>query len=388
MTTFNTLVGAVKAFIAPTAKAPAPVAGGDDAPVVRMAQDSVKLTKRPAGQDGTVQLQRAMIQIADAQTKVRQTMGSLAEEVRMGARGERLQQIQIHMMDLGRDAEKLGQLARLSGRLAANGTASDADRVAFAKLTSQVLAGARPEHMNKMIAAAEDVVRNAGRTPASDRGLYRATDVLAGRIGQVERQMADLSFEGVQAVSGARRAQLQLELQDLQIERDSLLGLKASADRLANKRGATPEALERMTDILDTVNQGALPSRLQPALVEAEHLARHAGGEGDPALLQGTQALVGRVVDVDRMLRALTAEVSGPVSGERLQQIQIMKADLMRDREMIMAAKTEVDRVANGRDELDAGERARLLRLLGQAAQNQPASSMARVVAELQTIGR
>ena len=392
MTTFTTLVGAVKALVSPSVKAPA-ASKGEAAPPVKMAPDSVKLTARPADQyanNGSVQLQRAQIMIADALGESRQAVA--ASQAKGEGSFEDQMVAQAERGGLVRNHEKLEALARLTGRIAANGTASEGDRLALAKLVQAAARGNASEaELGQLLVKAEDVVRNAGRTPASDRGLANATQQVARRLGDVEQQIGDLEGQMRHTNSAEEMQKIQMKLVELNQDRSLLQGFKAQADRLANKRGATPEAVAQMNRLLTSVaapGASTSPEGLRAKLVDAEFIARHAGATGDRALLAATKAVATKIGGLEAAIKDLTDQAMGDVSSEELQKIQIKLADLGRDRDTMLAIKGQADRVANGRDELDAGDHARLLHDLEAATGTTSPVALYQILGELTAIGR
>lgn len=389
MTTFTTLVSAVKAMVAPTAKAPAAKKAEAAAPV-KMAQDSLTLGKRPAD-DGYAALQRAQIVIADRLGENDQAIAaSKAKEAKAGGAEEQMV-LQAGRGALVRDGEKLLALARLTGRLAANATATDADRTKLAALVREACAGnLSGERLNQLVVAGEDVVRNAGRPVPTDRGLLNATQQLATRVGQLEARIGHLeaSLGGGMATEDMQKVQLQLA--SLHQDRDALLGLKAQADRLANRRGATPADAQAMSRLLAQAAAGHVaPETLRGALADAEYIARNAGGPaGDRAVHQATKALAERIGAVEATMADLVHRAQDDVSAEELQRLQIRYADMVGTRDALLAVKGEADRVMNRRDDLDAGDRETLLHHLNAADTNVSSIELGLLLADIQSVGR
>lgn len=391
MTTFNTLVSTVKAMVSPAVKAPAP-STREAAPQIRMAADSVKLSQRPADgyrHDGQVQLQRAQILMADLiGENGRAVAASTAKEAQADSYFTQLT-LQNERGGLVRQGEKLQALGRLTGRLAANGTASNEDRLALAKLVNAAQGARTAEELGRLVLEAEYVVRNAGRAPKSDLGLHNMTIGLVQQLGQVEDQLTQLEQDSRNTYSAEELQKVQLKLQDLQQQRAALQGFKAQADRLANKRGATPGELDSMKTLLSGARQMTSADERRAFLVEAEFVARNAGGnKGDLAVHDATRGLAVKVGQIEQAMSDLANDAQGVVSSEELQKIQIKISDLGRDRETLLALKGEADRVANGRGALDAGDRERLLRGLAAARQTERPSALLQILGELRTLGR
>lgn len=392
MTTFNTLVNTVKAMVSPAAKAPAKSNSGASVPQVKMAADSVQLSKRSADDyrnDGFVQLQRAQIRMADlVGDTARAITASKAQEAQAD---DFMAQIAIRNERGGlvRQGEKVNALARLTGRLAANSGASNEDRLALASLVNDAQGARTAEELGRLLLKAEDVVRNAGRTPRSDLGLHNATIGVVQQLGQLEDSLTQLEQDSRNAYSAEELQKIQLKLADLQQDRATLQGFKAQADRLANKRGATGEDLDAMKRLMAQAIAAPNPEERRNLLVEAEFIARNAGGpQGDLGLHNATKGLVAKLGDVEAAMGALVDDAQNIRSSEELQKIQIKVADLARDRDTLLALKAEADRVANSRDALDPGDREALLHGLTGATRTDRPSALLAILAEARTIGR
>ncbi len=167
-------------------------------------------------------------------------------------------------------------MARLTGRLAMNPAASDADRVRLAELACKVAEGGyTTPTLNDLIVQAEDVVRNAGRATPTDRGLAQATRDLVKGISQLESNIRDHEHELRIGSGGESQTKLQLIIADLNQDREVLLGLKAQADRLANGRDEL-DAGDRATVLnhLRSAGQGARPETLIRILGELQLIGR------------------------------------------------------------------------------------------------------------------
>lgn len=392
MTTFNTLVSAVKAIIAPMVKAPATSKSGD-VPQVRMAPDRAQFSKRAVedySNNGSVQLQQAQIRLADALGANRQAIA--ASEARQAKAHDFVDLVVIQAERGGavREGEKLQVLGRLAGRMAANSTASNEDRVRFGQLVKQATSGqVSPSELGRLVAQAEDIARNAGRDPISDRGLANATQGLVAKLGQLEEQIGDLEQAAGDTRSAEELQKLQMKIVDLQLTRGTLVEFKAQADRLANRRGASPEDLASMKTLLSGAIQMTAADERRAFLTEAEFVARNAGGPaGDRAVHEATKGLAVKLGQVEQAISDLTDAAQGTVSSEELQKIQIKVMDLARDRETLRALKREADRAVNGRDELDLGDRGRLLHGLNAAKHTDSPETLYRILGELRTIGK
>jgi hypothetical protein len=235
--------------------------------------------------------------------------------------------------------------------------------------------------------AAEDLVRNAGRQPASDRGLYNATQGLQQRLGQLDDHTAQLTQELANTTDQARMAQIQLQMDDDERQLRQLQGLKLQADRLADNPAASPADVERVSALMQEAGQTTDPRRLAQIQVEAVDVARNAGRAvpTDRGVANGLSALATRDGDLQDQMKQLAVEANAGTDRTRLTQIQLEIDDLQRTRDQLQQLRKAGEHAAD-RADLTPASAQRLANLLAEASQTTDVVRLRAITLEARTL--
>jgi hypothetical protein len=235
--------------------------------------------------------------------------------------------------------------------------------------------------------AAEDLVRNAGRQPASDRGLYNATQGLQRRLGQLDDHTAQLTQELANTTDQARMAQIQLQMDDDERQLRQLQGLKLQADRLADNPAASPADVERVSALMQEAGQTTDPRRLAQIQVEAADVARNAGRAvpTDRGVANGLSALATRDGDLQDQMKQLAVEANAGTDRTRLTQIQLEIDDLQRTRDQLQQLRKAGEHAAD-RADLTPASAQRLANLLAEASQTTDVVRLRAITLEARTL--
>lgn len=192
--------------------------------------------------------------------------------------------------------QALDALAAAVKRAAANPATTPAEAERLQQLVLEGTGSCSAETLWKIALVAEDLARNVGRTPRSDRGLFHETAGVLQRQGQIRDGMRALEAEFAETRDRGRQEAILRELADLARAAAACERAKAALDRLSEDPAVTRETVAEACALARELQAPHATRQLEALAERIERLAGIARETpvGHVPVLRVRKALPGR----------------------------------------------------------------------------------------------